>query len=81
MNLINLNLLSSTVTTNSAAETLWQLQNNEISTSQIWSGFESKKKKNRQNINIQLFLINIFHSNAAPGTLLARKWCNNKKIP
>ena len=38
MNLINLNLLSSTVTTNTA-ETLWQLQNDEISTPWIWLGF------------------------------------------
>ena len=44
MNLINLNLLSSTVTTNPAAETLRQLQNNEISTSWNWSGFASKEK-------------------------------------
>ena len=43
MNLINLNLLSSTVTTN-PAETLWQLQNAEISTSRIWSGFVTEQK-------------------------------------
>ena len=38
MNLINLRLLLSAVTTN-PAETLWQLQNDEIFTLWIWSGF------------------------------------------
>ena len=37
-NCLPLNLLSSTVTTN-PAETLWQLQNDKISTSWFWSGF------------------------------------------
>ena len=66
MNLINLNLLSSTVTTNTA-ETLWQLQNNEISTSlelvslgfvteqEIQNTANNNNKKQRRNLDAGTF--------------------------
>ena len=66
MNLINLNLLSSTVTTNTA-ETLWQLQNDEISTSlelvslgfvteqEIQNTTNNNNKKQRWNLDAGTF--------------------------